>query len=343
MGATLDPARRLPPPPLGPDSLAELHRFMLLTRLVEDKLAALYRQGRLTGGLYSSLGQEAISVGSAFALGAEDVFAPMIRNLGAVLVRGISLDEVFLNYLARGAGPTRGKDNVVHFGTVDGQGHFIIDHRGGMVSPISQLGPLISVLAGMALAARLQGRPIVTLTYSGDGATATGEFHEGMCFAAAQHVPLVVFIENNGFAYSTPTVKEAAVTRLAVKAKAYGIPAATVDGNDAEAVYTVTREAVERARAGGGPTLIEAVTFRMKGHAQHDDQHYVAKEVLEEWAKKDPIARAEAGLRAHGVLDDAKLAELRAGLVAAVDEAADRALAAPPPLSETVLDDVFAI
>jgi len=315
---------------------------MVLTRLVEDKLAALYRQGRLSGGLFSSLGQEAISVGSAFALGPEDVFAPMIRNLGAVLVRGISLDDVFLNYLARGDGPTRGRDNVVHFGTVDGRGHFIIDQRGGMVSPISQLGPLISVLAGMALAARLQGRPTVALTYSGDGATATGEFHEGMCFAAAQRVPLVVFIENNGYAYSTPTAKETAVTRLAVKAKAYGIPAMTIDGNDVEAVYAATWQAVERARTGGGPTLIEAVTFRMKGHAQHDDQHYVAQTMLDQWAAKDPIARTEARLREFGVLDDRSLGNLRAALAADVDAAAERAIAAPPPAPETVSDDVYA-
>jgi TPP-dependent pyruvate/acetoin dehydrogenase alpha subunit len=266
----------------------------------------------------------------------------MIRNLGAVLTRGISLDDVFLNYLARGSGPTHGKDNVVHFGTVDGRGHFVIDRRGGMVSPISQLGPLISVLAGMALAARLQGRPMVALTYSGDGATATGEFHEGMCFAAAQRTPFVVIVENNGYAYSTPTSRASAVSRLAFRAKAYGIPAVTIDGNDVEEVVAATREMVERARGGGGPGLIEALTFRMKGHAQHDDQHYVAKDLLESWAKKDPILRTEIRLKALGVLDDARLAELRTRLSAGVDEAAERALAAPPPEPGTVADCVYA-
>jgi TPP-dependent pyruvate/acetoin dehydrogenase alpha subunit len=318
------------------------YRWMRLSRLVDDKLTALFRQGKLTGGVYSGRGQEAISVGSSLALGPEDIMAPMIRNLGSVLVRGFTLEEVFLNYLARGRGFTAGRDNGVHFGTVDGAGRFVIDARGGMVSPVSHLGSLVPVLAGMGLAARMQGRPLVALTYVGDGATSTGEFHEGMSFAAAQNAPLVVMIENNGYAYTTPTELQTAVTSLALRAKAYGVPARTIDGNDVVAVHAATEQAVQQARTGEGPVLIEAVTFRMAGHAQHDDQRYVPTELLQRWAERDPLDRLVRQLVAEdsGLAD--RLESIDRDLSRQVDEAAELALAALPPEPDSVTGGVTA-
>jgi TPP-dependent pyruvate/acetoin dehydrogenase alpha subunit len=261
----------------------DLYYYLRLNRRVDEQLAALYRQGKVVGGVYSSLGQEAISVGTAYALAPQDVIGPMIRNVGATLVRGYRPRHIFLQYMARKDGPTGGRDANTHFG----------DMERGVVAPISMLGELVPVLAGVALAAKLRKEKRVALTYVGDGATSTGPFHEGLNFAAVQKLPLVVVAENNGWAYSTPVERQMAIRDIAERAKGYGIPASIVDGNDILEVHQVTRTAAERARRGEGPTLIEAKTMRMKGHAEHDDARYVPKAILEEWKRKDPILRYE--------------------------------------------------
>ena len=263
--------------------LLEIYYYLRLNRRVDEQLTALYRQGKVVGGVYSSLGQEAISIGAACALGTEDFIGPMIRNVGAMLVRGYRPRDVFLQYLARKDGPTGGRDANTHFG----------DLTRGVIAPVSMLGELVPVLAGVALAANLRGEKRVALTFIGDGGTSTTPFHEGLNFAAVQKLPLLVIIENNGWAYSTPVQKQAATRDLAARAAAYGIAGVIVDGNDVLKVYEATRAAADRARRGGGPTLIEAKTMRMKGHAEHDDARYVPKEVLEAWRKKDPILRYE--------------------------------------------------
>ena len=241
---------------------------MKLNRMLEERLGNLYRQGKVVGGLYSSRGQEATSVGSAYALEPQDFMGPLIRNLGSMLVRGVQPREVMMQYMAKGGSPTGGKDGNTHFG----------DLSRGLVAPISMLGALIPVMAGVALAGRMQGRDLVALTYIGDGGTSTGDFHEGLNLAAVLGVPLVVIAEHNGYAYSTPTSRQMRIQDIAARAAAYGIPGEIVDGNDVLAVHAVTKRAVERARAGGGPTLIESKTFRMKGHAEHDDAGYVPPE-----------------------------------------------------------------
>jgi len=248
----------------------------------------LYRQGRIVGGLYRSLGQEATSVGSAAALEKGDVLGPLIRNLGSVLVMGYTPREVLTQHLGRAASPSGGREGNLHFGRPER----------GVVSSISMLGALVPVMAGVALAARLRGRSTVAMTYIGDGGTSTGAFHEGLNFAAVQKLPLVVVAENNGWAYSTPFRKQTAARSLADRAVAYGMPAETVDGNGVLAVYGAARAAVECARRGEGPTLVEARTYRMKGHAEHDGQAYVPREELEEWAQRDPIERYAATLLA---------------------------------------------
>jgi TPP-dependent pyruvate/acetoin dehydrogenase alpha subunit len=317
---------------LGREAQLELYRYLKLTRMVEERLGNLYRQGKVVGGLYSSRGQEATAVGSAYALAPQDFVGPLIRDLGTMLVRGVAPREVMCQYMARGTGPTGGKDGNTHFG----------DLSRGLVAPISMLGALIPVMAGVALAGRMLGRDLVALTYIGDGGASTGDFHEGLNFAAVQNLPLVLIAEHNGWAYSTPTSRQMRVDNIATRAAGYGIPGRIVDGNDVLAVYETTREAVERARGGGGPTLIEAKTFRMKGHAEHDDAGYVPPEQFERWAKKDPIDRFERHLEAEGLATAEELAAITTEVAAGLDEEVEAALAAPFPPPERALEGVYA-
>ena len=310
----------------------ELYRLLKLNRLVEDRLTNLYRQGKVVGGLYGSRGQEAVSIGTAFALGPDDVVAPLIRNLGAMLVRGVSPREVFTQYMARGTSPTGGKDCNLHFG----------DLKRGLISPISMLGALVPVMAGVGLAAKLQHRDHVAMTYIGDGGTSTGDFHEGMNVAAALGVPLVVVAEHNGYAYSTPTVRQMKIKDLAQRAAAYGIPARIADGNDVLAVYEASRAMIGAARSGLGPQLLEVKTFRMKGHAEHDDAAYVPKELFEQWKAKDPIDRFERHLLSGGLATQEELDAITGRINAELDSEVDFALASPMPPPGRAHEGVYA-
>jgi pyruvate dehydrogenase E1 component alpha subunit/2-oxoisovalerate dehydrogenase E1 component alpha subunit len=319
---------------LGKAQFLELYHFMKLNRMVEEKLTNLYRQGKVVGGLYRSLGQEGCSVGSAYALDRGDIFTPLIRNLGAILVRGGKPRDVFAQYMARATGPTHGRDLNVHFGW--------LSDEGSMPSVISMLGDVVSVLVGAVMAERMKGRTTVALTWIGDGGTSTGAFHEGFNLACVQKVPLVLIVENNKFAYSTPTYRQTANTRFVDRAKAYGCFGELVDGNDVLAVYEITRRAIERARKGLGPTLIEADTMRMRGHAEHDDMKYVPQAMLDEWAGKDPLPRYERHLLGKGLATSDELA----GVVAAIDRSLQEDLAfaeaSPFPDPESAMSGVYA-
>jgi len=310
----------------------ELYRFMRLNRVVEEKLVNLYRQGKVVGGLYRSLGQEATSIGSAFALAKGDIVGPLIRNLGVVLVMGYSPRDVITQYMARATSPSGGKDCNLHFGQPER----------GVISPISMLGALIPVMAGIALAGRMQKKDLVTMTWIGDGGTSTGAFHEGLNFAAVQRLPMVVIAENNGWAYSTPFHKQTAAKSLADKAGAYGIPGESVDGNDVLAVYAAARRAVDRARSGGGPTLVEALTYRMKGHAEHDAQAYVRKEDLEAWRGKDPLERYARVLVESKDATAEQLAAMDDAIGQEVDREVQLAEQSPLPDPEVALQNVYA-
>jgi TPP-dependent pyruvate/acetoin dehydrogenase alpha subunit len=269
---------------LSKQQLIEIYRWMLLNRRMETALENLYKQGQVVGGVYFGLGQEACSCASAYALRKDEWLGPMIRNQGALLVRGFSPADIMMQYMAKSGSPTKGRDASSHFGDIQMR---------NVVSPISTLGDLIPVLAGVALGARLQGKHIAAMTYIGDGGQSTGVTYEGLNFAAVQNLGLVLIVENNLWGYSTPADMQFRVKDLAERAIAYGIPGVIVDGTDASQVYDACHEACERARRGEGPTLIEAKMMRMKGHAIHDAAEYVPKPLFEYWKRRDPIARLE--------------------------------------------------
>jgi TPP-dependent pyruvate/acetoin dehydrogenase alpha subunit len=318
--------------PLDRDTLLHVYRLMRLTRAIEDRTRALYFAGEIVGGVYTGAGMEATTVGAAYALRTGDVLVPLHRDLGAHLVRGTTPREVFAQWLGRGDSPTMGRDSGLHIG----------DMRQRMIVPTTNVvGASLPVAAGTALAAKLRGERRVTLAFIGDGGTATGDFHEAMNLAASAWLPLVCLVEHNGYAFSTPTEAHARIPTLALRAVAYGIPGDTVDGNDVEAVYDATRAAVERARGGGGPALVEARTFRLTGHSEADPATYVPKPRLAEWARRDPLVLLERRLREKGWLDDQALRSLTEDIEREVEAAVDEARAGPPPDASTLRDHVF--
>jgi len=320
---------------LSADQLLEIYSFLRLTRTLEERLVALYRQTKIIGGLFRSLGQEGESVASAYALERgrnKDILSPLIRNLGSLLVMGAQPIEILRQYMAKADSPTHGRELNVHFN----------DLEKGYLGQISHLGDMIPVMAGIALTFKLRREPRVGLVYIGDGGTSTGTFHEGLNFAAVQRLPLVVIGEYNHWAYSTPPEKQFAVTDLAEKAKGYGIPAVTVDGNDVFAVYEATRFAAERARRGKGVHFIEVKTYRRKGHAEHDDQHYVPKDVLELWSKSnDPIDRFTQRLLAADMVSESDLKDIDDRVRVEVDQATDACANEPLPEPDTALPGVY--
>jgi pyruvate dehydrogenase E1 component alpha subunit/2-oxoisovalerate dehydrogenase E1 component alpha subunit len=332
--ATPTLASKPPVQQLRKEQLLEIYHYLRLNRLVEERLTNLYRQSKVVGGLYRSLGQEGSSVGASYALERGDIMTPLIRNLGAIFVRGGKPRDVLCQYMARAAGPTHGRDLNTHFG-------WISEEDGSNIAVISMLGDMVSILAGAAMAERMKGRKTVALTWIGDGGTSTGAFHEGFNFACVQKVPLVVVVENNKWAYSTPTAKQMANTRIVERAKGYGCFGESVDGNDVLAMYEVTRRSLERARHGLGPTLIEADTMRMRGHAEHDDMKYVPREMLEEWSRKDPIPRYERLLLSRGLASQAELDEVVSRIEAGLQEDVAFAEASPFPAPETAITGVY--
>jgi TPP-dependent pyruvate/acetoin dehydrogenase alpha subunit len=310
----------------------DLYYWMRLTRSLEERLVNLYRQTKVVGGLFRSLGQEADAVGSAYALEPGDVLSPLIRNLGSMLVKGATPVEILKQYMARGDSPTRGRELNIHFG----------DTERGFIGQISPLGDMVPVMAGVTLSFRMRREPRVGLVYVGDGATSTGAFHEGINFAAVQRCPLVVVVENNGYAYSTPTRQQTLAAQFVDKAIGYGIAAEQADGNDVIATYAATRRAVDRARRGEGVTLVELMTYRRKGHAEHDNQSYVPAGEIERWEREnDPITRHVAHLRAEGV-SEKELRDIDARVEREIDEATDMAERSGTPEALDALVGVYA-
>jgi TPP-dependent pyruvate/acetoin dehydrogenase alpha subunit len=326
-------ATRPPVDQLGKGHLIELLHYMKVTRLVEERLTNLYRQGKVVGGLYRSLGQEASTVGAAYALERGDIMTPLIRNLGAVFVRGGRPRDVFCQYMAREGGPTRGRDLNTHFGW--------LSEAGSNIAVVSMLGDMVPILTGAVLAERMKGRSTVALTWIGDGGMSTGALHEGLNLACVQKAPLVLVVENNKYAYSTPIRMQTANPRFVDRAQAYGCHGEAVDGNHVVAVYGAVRRAVERARRGEGPTLVEADTMRMRGHAEHDDMKYVPPDLLEEWKKKDPVLRFEEHLLKNGALAQSDLDGMNAGIERYLQQELEAAEQSPLPPADSGLSGVY--
>ena len=310
----------------------DLYYYMRLNRAVEDTMTKLFRQNKIVGGLYSSLGQEGISVGTAYALEKKDWLAPMIRNIGALLVKGVPPRDIFTQHMAKYTSPTLGKDGTSHFGDLENL---------HIVSPISMLGDLIPVMTGVAMAGRYLGQKIVAMTWIGDGGSSTGVFHEGLNFAATQKAPFVLILENNQWAYSTPVKRQVPIENLADRAKAYGIASYVVDGNDVVAVYQTAQEAVDRARAGEGPILIEAKSMRMRGHAQHDPAEYVPKDMFEHYKQRDPIDLYEKFLMGKKILDAKTKKEMESKMDALLSKDRDFAESSPMPPPELAEQGVY--
>lgn len=333
VGDTSAPAPAMRPSKyLSKEQSIEILHFMIVNRQMEAALEAMYKQSKVIGGLYLSLGQEGSSVASAYALDKDDWLGPMIRNQGAMIVKGFQPRMTMMQYMGKATSPTKGRDSGSHFGDIKNL---------NVIAPISHLGDSISVLSGVALGARLQGRNIACLGYIGDGGQSTGPTYEGFNLAAVQRLGVVLFVEHNSWAYSTPVERQFACEDLADRAIGYGVPGVIVDGTDANQVYDATHEAVERAHRGEGASLIEAKLMRMKGHAMHDPAHYVPPEVKAYWQRRDPIARMEQYMKETGWMTEAQIATMHEDVRRYIDAERNAAEEAPMPLPDGITDDVY--
>ena len=310
----------------------DIYRYMLLNRKMEQALENLFKQQKVVGGVYLGLGQEGCSCASAYALREGDWIGPLIRNQGALLVRGFKPRDLMMQYMAKSGAPTGGRDAGSHFGD---------KRQRHIAAPISMLGDLIPVLAGVALGARLQGKNIACLTWVGDGGQSTGPTYEGFNFAAVQKLGVILIVENNLWAYSTPVDRQVACKDLANRAIGYGVPGFIVDGTDPNQVYDVTYEAAQRAYAGEGATLIEAKMMRMRGHAMHDAAAYVPPACFEYWKKRDPITRMEKYLLEKRWMSLKENTDLIDSTQRQIDEDREFADASPYPEGSTAAERVF--
>jgi TPP-dependent pyruvate/acetoin dehydrogenase alpha subunit len=324
------------PAGLDGERLKGLYRALCITRAAEERLEILQKQGHVTGGLYRSLGQEAGSVGAAFALrresdGTGDFLAPTVRAAGAMFLFGATLVDFFRQYMARETSPTRGREANVHW----------VDYQKGFVGPVSPLGTMVEIMAGVTLSFSLRGEDRVGMVFYGDGASSTGAWHEGLNFAAVQRCPLILMVEANQYAFSSPTAKNTRVQSFTEKAPGYGIGAESVDGTDVIAVYEAVSRAAERARGGLGTQLIELKYFRRLGHAQHDSQEYVDPALIAEWEKKDPIACFHRRMVDNGWATEQELETLWHESEEDCRVAAEQAIAEPVPHGPDAVDDVY--
>jgi TPP-dependent pyruvate/acetoin dehydrogenase alpha subunit len=314
------------------EDLLGVFRHLVLTRGIEDRGHILYKQGKIPGSFYTGRGNEAAAVGVATAMGPDDVGTPLHRDMGVHVVRGVEPWRIFAQYMGREDGPTKGKDGNVH----------MADSRLGLIAMVSHLPAMLPVAVGCALAFRIREEKRVAVGWFGEGASARGDCHEAMNLAGVRRLPVVFICDNNQWAYSTPTHLEYACETLAERAMAYGFDGVVVDGTDVLAVYREARKAIEKAREGGGPTLVELLSLRMEGHAVHDDASYVPKEMFEEWAKRDPIERFRSWLRENADFSDEEEDEIRGEVKKLLNDAIKRADESALPDASSVLEGVYA-
>ena len=314
------------------EDLLRIYRNLLVTRGMEERGHILYKQGKIPGSFYTGRGNEGAAVAVATAMGPHDVGAPLHRDMGVHIVRGVEPWRIFANYLGRIDGPAKGKDGNNH----------LADDRVGLISMVSHLPAMLPVAVGAALAFRIREERRVALGWFGEGASARGDAHEAMNLAGVRKLPVVFVCDNNQWAYSTPARLEYACEHVADRAEAYGFEGVVVDGTDVPAVFLEARRAIEKARQGGGPTLLECLTLRMEGHAVHDDASYVPKETFEEWERKDPIERFRGWLREQAELTEDEDDEIRSEVKRQLEDAVEHAEASPLPDPETALEGVYA-
>jgi TPP-dependent pyruvate/acetoin dehydrogenase alpha subunit len=314
------------------EDLLGMYRSMLLTRGVEERGHILYKQGKIPGSFYTGRGNEAASVGVATAMGPEDVGTPLHRDMGVHIVRGVEPWRIFAQYMGRTDGPTRGRDGNVH----------MAEAQLGLIAMVSHLPAMLPVATGCALAFRIREEARVAVGWFGEGSSARGDTHEAMTLAGTRSLPIVYVCDNNQWAYSTPTHLEYATEHVADRAQAYGFEGVVVDGTDVLAVYREAKRAIEKAREGGGPTLLECLTLRMEGHAVHDDAFYVPKVMFERWAESDPLERFRGWLREHAELRDEEEGEIGEQVKALLNDALRRAEASPQPEPGDLTEGVYA-
>jgi TPP-dependent pyruvate/acetoin dehydrogenase alpha subunit len=317
---------------LSTDELLEMYYWLKLIRAFDERLSLGVRQGKVRSGVYTGIGQEAIVVGSCFGLRKDDWIFPLHRDLGALLMKGVTPRQMMAQMYAKVTGLSKGRDSALHSGV----------NELGIFGNTSMLGANLPVAAGVGLTMKMEGKDSVCIAYFGEGASNTGDFHEALNFAGVNKLPIVFICENNLYAYSVPVEKSMAVEDVAVRAEGYGFDGVAINGNDVLAVYQAVKGARRRARAGEGPTLIECKTYRWHGHSEHDKAFYRTKEELAMWKSRDPLPTFTTYLEHMSVLSPEKDQEIDQRIKDTLDDAVRFAEDSPDPAPEEAVTDLYA-
>ena len=317
---------------LSHEQLGEMFYWLKLIRGFDERLSALVKQGRVRSGVYTGIGQEAIIVGTCYALRKEDFICPLHRDLGSFLMKGVSPREMMGQMFAKETGLSKGRDSALHSGV----------NELGIFGNTSMLGANLPVAAGLGLTFKMEKTDNVVVAYFGEGASNTGDFHEALNIAGVQHLPILFICENNQYAYSVPLEKSMAIDDVADRAQGYGFDGVAINGNDVLAVYQATQGALARARGGQGPTLIECKTYRWHGHSEHDKAFYRTNEELAMWKSRDPIPTFTTYLKGLHVLTDEQEKDIEAKVKSTIDDAVEFASNSPDPAPEAAVTDLYA-
>lgn len=314
------------------EQLLEMFYWVKLIRAFDERLSILVRQGKVRSGVYTGIGQEAIVVGTGFGLRREDYICPLHRDLGSFLMKGVEPGVMMAQMFGKATGLSKGRDSALHSGVPEL----------GIFGNTSMLGSNLPVAAGLALTFKMEQTDNVVIAYFGEGASNTGDFHEGLNFAGVNRLPVVFICENNLYAYSVPMEKSMAIEDVAVRAASYGFDGVAINGNDVLAVYQASSGAIARARSGQGPTLIECKTYRWHGHSEHDKAFYRTDEELAMWKSRDPIPTFTTYLQTMKVLTPEKVQETEARVKTEIDRAVEFAENSPDPDPSEAVADLYA-
>jgi TPP-dependent pyruvate/acetoin dehydrogenase alpha subunit len=317
---------------LAPDQLRDMFYWLKLIRAFDERLSTLVKQGKVRSGVYTGIGQEAIIVGTCFGLHKEDWVCPLHRDLGALLMKGVSARTMMAQMFAKATGLSKGRDSALHSGVSEL----------GIFCNTSMLGANLPVAVGLALTLKIERADNVVVAYFGEGASNTGDFHEALNMAGVQRLPILFICENNQYAYSVPVEKSLAIDDVADRASGYGFDGVAINGNDVLAVYQATQGALARARSGDGPTLIECKTYRWHGHSEHDKAFYRTNEELAMWKSRDPIPTFQTYLEGLHLLSEEQQKQLEDRVKSTIDDAVDFAVSSPDPAPGDAVTDLYA-